>query len=259
MDQQLTTDATHLFTTEDHASRMISLVSHKLKTPLSIINGYSEAILGQMEQEHFSAFTTKALIEINQQGTKLSNLVYKLLFFNKVEMMTERDLTKKPVNLKRLIGMCTERVLLGLEENNPAKEAADPQEKTSPILIETDCSSTLEVKADEKLLVYLLRELLANAIKFNNKQEKVIKIQCVHHGGNVSLSVRDYGVGIRPQDVNRIFDRFYQVDDDFTGQVDGWGLGLPTVKKILQLHGGSISVISDRGLGSIFTVSLPLA
>ncbi len=83
-------------------------------------------------------------------------------------------------------------------------------------------------------------------------------MQCAHHGDSISVSVRDYGAGIRPQDVNKIFERFYQVDDYFTGQIDGWGLGLCMVQKIVELHNGSINVISDRGLGSIFTVSLPV-
>ena len=65
-------------------------------------------------------------------------------------------------------------------------------------------------------------------------------------------------MGIRPQDVSRIFEPFYQVDDDQTGQVTGWGLGLTMVKRILDLHNGAINVVSDRGLGSIFTVNLPI-
>ena len=125
--------------------------------------------------------------------------------------------------------------------------------------IEIDCPASLEIKADEELMGFLLEELMSNAIKFNNKAEKIIKVQCAHHGDSISISVRDYGTGIRPQDVNKIFERFYQVDDYFTGQIEGWGLGLPMVRKILDLHGGSISVISDRGLGSIFTVSIPVS
>ena len=88
--------------------------------------------------------------------------------------------------------------------------------------------------------------------------EKIIKVQCANHGDSIPLSVRDYGAGIRPQDVNRVFEPFYQVDDFFTGQISGWGLGLPMVKRILDLHNGSISVVSDRGLGSIFTINFPV-
>jgi signal transduction histidine kinase len=124
--------------------------------------------------------------------------------------------------------------------------------------VETDCPEQLMLTANAEMLRLCVEELLTNAIKFNNKPEKVIKIQCINHGDCVSLSVRDYGTGIRPQDVGRIFEPFYQVDDDLTGQVVGWGLGLTMVQRILELHGGSVSVVSDRGLGSIFTVNLPV-
>ena len=151
-----------------------------------------------------------------------------------------------------------------------ANDAISHDEETSTVpststvakrgtFIEIDCPNTLEIKADEELMSFLLEELMINAIKFNNKPEKIIKVQGTHLGDCISISVRDYGAGVRPQDVNKIFDRFYQVDDYFTGQIDGWGLGLPMVKKILDLHNGSVSVVSDRGLGTIFTVSIPVA
>lgn len=241
----------------EDSTKMLSLVSHKLKTPLSIINGYSEAILSQSSKEKFSPFTAKALEEINKQGTKLCNLVDKLLFFNKVETLQPKDLAKKSLNLKNLLKTCANDAISHDEEVSTVTAASTVAKRGT--FIEIDCPSALEIKADEELMAFLLEELLANAIKFNNKAEKVIKVQCAHHGDSISISVRDYGAGIRPQDVNKIFERFYQVDDYFTGQIDGWGLGLPMVKKVLELHGGSISVISDRGLGSIFTVSLPVA
>lgn len=238
------------------AAKMLSLVSHKLRTPLSIINGYSEAILSQSSKEKFSPFTTKALEEINKQGIKLCGLVDKLMFFNKVENLQPKDLAKKQINLKNLLKLCANDAISHEEDSATVPSTSAVAKKGT--FIEIDCPSNLEIKSDEELMAFLLEELLANAIKFNNKAEKIIKVQCAHHGDSISISVRDYGAGVRPQDVNKIFERFYQVDDYFTGQIDGWGLGLPMVKKILDLHGGSISVISDRGLGTIFTVSLPV-
>lgn len=239
------------------ATKMLSLVSHKLRTPLSIINGYSEAILSQSAKEKFSPFTAKALEEINKQGTKLCDLVDKLLFFNKVENLQPKDLAKKHINLKNLAKNCANDAISHEEETSTMPETATIAKRGT--FIEIDCPSNLEIKADEELLAFLLEELMTNAIKFNNKAEKVIKVQCANHGDSISVSVRDYGAGIRPQDVNKIFERFYQVDDYFTGQIDGWGLGLTIVKKIIDLHNGSISVISDRGLGTIFTASFPVA
>lgn len=242
---------------DEGSAKMLSLVSHKLKTPLSIINGYSEAILSQSAKEKFSPFTAKALEEINKQGTKLCNLVDKLLFFNKVEALQPKDLAKKSINLKNLVKTSANDAISHDEETATVSAGSTISKKGT--FIEIDCPASLEIKADEELMGFLLEELMSNAIKFNNKAEKIIKVQCAHHGDSISISVRDYSTGIRPQDVNKIFERFYQVDDYFTGQIEGWGLGLPMVRKILDLHGGSISVISDRGLGSIFTVSIPVS
>lgn len=236
-------------------SKILSLVSHKLKTPLSIINGYSETILSQTKKENFSPFTANALEEIHKQGTKLCQLVDNLLFFNKVNNLTEKELTLKTIPLKELIKTCANEAISKSEET-PFSSALEITKRGT--FVEIDCPSNLELKADESLLAFLIEELLSNAIKFNNKPEKVIKVQCAHHGDSISLSVRDYGAGIRPQDVNKIFERFYQVDDYFTGQITGWGLGLCMVKKIVELHHGSIGVISDRGLGSIFTLNFPV-
>ena len=241
---------------DEEDSKTLSLISHKLKTPLSIINGYSETILSQAKKENFSPFTTNALEEIHKQGTKLCNLVDNLLFFNKVNSLTEKELTLKTIPLRELIKTCANEAVS--KEDDALPFASDAEITKRGTFIEIDCPANLELKADETLMAFLVEELLSNAIKFNNKPEKIIKVQCAHHGDSISLSVRDYGAGIRPQDVTKIFERFYQVDDYFTGQITGWGLGLSMVKKIVELHRGSISVISDRGLGSIFTLNLPV-
>lgn len=237
--------------------RALSLISHKLKTPLSIINGYSEAILSQAGKEKFSPFTSKALEEINKQGKRMSQLVDKLFAFNKVSSADGAALERKPVALKPLIKECAAQAIALTEDAAPEPVPQEDSSVRRGTFVEIDCPEGLSITANEDMLRLGVQELLTNSIKFNNKMEKIIKVQCANHGGSVSLSVRDYGVGIRPQDVNRIFEPFYQVDDSFTGQVNGWGLGLSMLKQILDLHGGSISVVSDRGLGSIFTINFP--
>lgn len=241
---------------KDASNKILSLVSHKLKTPLSIINGYSEAILSQAGKEKFSPFTSKALEEINKQGLKMGELVDKLLNYNKISSMKPIDLKKTDINLKTLVKECASHAIAKDDDSAPAP-TAEPTAKRGTY-IEIDCSERLNVHADKEILKAMLEEMLDNAIKFNNKMEKIIKLQCANHGNTVSISVRDYGAGIRPQDVNRIFEPFYQVDDYFTGQINGWGLGLPMLKNGAELHGGTVNVVSDRGLGSIFTVTLPI-
>ena len=245
--------------TENEAlsAKALTLISHKLRTPLSIINGYSEAILSQAGKEKFSPFTTKALGEIHKQGSRMSLLIDKLMAFNKVLTADDKTIEKQSVNIKNLIKACAEQTIAreGTEKGIPAEQTGGVKRGT---FIEIDCSSQLTLNANEEMLKLCVCELLSNAIKFNNKLEKIIKVQGTNHGDSISISVRDYGVGIRPQDVSKIFEPFYQVDDYFTGQVSGWGLGLPMVQRVLDLHRGSISVVSDRGLGSIFTLSFPL-
>lgn len=85
------------------SAKAISLISHKLRTPLSIINGYSEAVLSQAEKENFSPFTSKALEEIHKQGSRMSSLVDKLMAFNQVITADAQHLEKQPVVLKELI------------------------------------------------------------------------------------------------------------------------------------------------------------
>lgn len=238
------------------SDKILSLISHKLRTPLSIINGYSEAVLSQAEKEKFSPFTTKALGEIHKQGGRMSLLIDKLAAFTKVISANEQTLDKQPILLKDLIKECAAKAIANTDEDVlPTTQQTGVKRGT---FIEIDCSCQLTLTANAEMLEWCVCELLVNAIKFNTKQEKTIKVQGTNHGDRVSISVRDYGVGIRPQDVSKIFEPFYQVDDYFTGQVSGWGLGLPMVQRVLDLHHGSISVVSDRGLGSIFTLSFPL-
>ena len=240
------------------SSRALTLISHKLKTPLSIINGYSEAILSQAGKEKFSPFTSKALEEIHKQGGKMSRLVNKLFDFNKVTSAKAEDLEREDVALKPLIKDCASCAVAREEVPAVPVTAKEDSSVKRGTFVEIDCPERLNLFANAEMLRLCIQELLSNAIKFNNKMEKVIKVQCANHGDSISISVRDYGAGIRPQDVNLIFEPFYQVDDYFTGQISGWGLGLPMIKRILDLHGGSISVVSDRGLGSIFTINFPV-
>ena len=238
------------------SAKALTLIAHKLRTPLSIVNGYCEAVLSQAEKENFSPFTSKALGEIHKQGNRMSVLVDKLLAFNQAFYAQANTLDKQPVELKTLIKSCAAKALT-LEGSLPKTPTTSKDTKRG-IFIDIDCPHSLILQANKKMLELCVEELLENAIKFNNKMEKIIKVQAANHGDSISIAFRDYGVGIRPQDVNKIFEPFYQVDDYFTGQISGWGLGLPMVRQVLNLHGGSVSVVSDRGLGSIFTLSFPL-
>ena len=174
---------------KDASNKILSLVSHKLKTPLSIINGYSEAILSQAGKEKFSPFTSKALEEINKQGLKMGELVDKLLNYNKISSMKPIDLKKTDINLKTLVKECASHAIAKDDDSAPAP-TTEPTAKRGTY-IEIDCSERLNVHADKEILKAMLEEMLDNAIKFNNKMEKIIKLQCANHGNTVSISVRE--------------------------------------------------------------------
>lgn len=240
---------------EDGATKILSLVSHKLRTPLSIINGYSEAIAANQTKDKLPPFTEKALEEIAKQGNKMAILIDKLLRFAQVESMSNADLKPVQFALKPVIqetaALCMRR------HENKALHTKNNVITNGSQTIEINCPDDLDIYADKELFAGVLDEMIDNALKFNNHIETSIKVFCYKQASSVAVSVKDSGSGIRPQDINKIFEKFYQVDDFFTGQIEGWGLGLALIKKICELHGGSVTVVSDKGLGSVFTVTLP--
>jgi len=244
--------------TEDFGGRILALVSHKLRTPLSIINGYSEAVMAQKTEENFSPFTDKALDEIHKQGQHMADLVYKLLQFSKLIELENKPLEKTSLNLRETLIDAVKKAITFVTENRNLKTAVKGDTIThGPFRVEISCPAKIAVMAEQTLISTALTELVENALKFNNKPEKVVKITCMENVSNISISVKDEGPGLRPGEINKIFDKFYQVEDVFTGQVGGWGLGLPFVKTTAEMHGGMVSVVSDMGLGSVFSITIP--
>jgi len=237
---------------DDTGTKILSLISHKFRTPLSIINGYSDALLNQKD-EKASAFWEKAVEEIHKQGNHLAYLVDRLIRFTKVEETDTKDIVKIPLNLKTLLAAAAREIL---EEKGGEISARGDVLRQGPVTVEISCPEDFTLMCDDALTRAALKELIDNAVKFNLSAAKTVNIYCQKHGGSVSISVKDNGAGIRPGEINKIFDKFYQIDEYFTGQIEGWGLGLPFVKKVMQLHGGAVSVVSDKGLGSVFTLTL---
>ena len=104
----------------------------------------------------------------------------------------------------------------------------------------------------------VLRNLVENAVKFNTKLQRRVVVHGRPEAGGVRVSVEDDGPGIPPEERGRIFQKFYQIEDSFTGQVEGAGLGLALVRRIVEAHGGSAGVESELGKGSVFFITLPL-
>lgn len=240
---------------KDPAAKLLALVSHKLKTPLSIINGYSETILSQLQPGEMSAFNIQALKNISKQGEKMSILVDRLVHFSSISDLKEDGIKKEELNLNEILAKVVSKCAFRDDGVDPNSSEETMRQK-GPFL-EIKCPQDTYVYADKNLLLLAVEELVDNSIKFNNNMNKRIKLFYYPEGDCDVIAVADNGVGVKEEDSNRIFETFYQVDDYFTGQIEGWGLGLAMVKKIIALHKGHISLRSQYGVGSIISLKFP--
>ncbi len=240
---------------KDPALKLLALVSHKLKTPLSIINGYSETILSQLQPGEMSAFNIQALRNISKQGEKMSLLVDRLVHFSSINDLKENNIKREEVELGKVLEEVVAKCAFRDDDIN-ANSSEETMRQKGPS-IEVKCDSEIKVYADRQLLLIAVEELVDNSIKFNNNMNKRIKLFHYEEGAFDVVAVADNGVGIKEEETNKIFETFYQVDDYFTGQIEGWGLGLALVRRIIALHKGHIALRSQYGVGTIISLKFP--
>lgn len=240
---------------KDPATKLLALVSHKLKTPLSIINGYSETILSSMQPGEMSSFNIQALRNISKQGQKMALLVDRLVHFSSINELKEADIKKERFGLYSILA----EVATSCAYRDDAVNVNSSEEtiRRKGPSIEIKCSEETSIYADKRLFIMALEELLDNSIKFNNNMNKRLKLFYYEEEGFDVVAIADNGVGIKPEETHKIFDTFYQVDDFFTGQIEGWGLGLALVKRIVALHNGHIALRSQYGVGTIISLKFP--
>ncbi|MEK7383140.1 MAG: ATP-binding protein [Elusimicrobiota bacterium] len=236
------TDATEASRQEHLKRSFLSLISHKLKTPLASVIGFSDILLGELDPKKSPPMLYKAVKTINEQGTKVGELVDKLLHYTIVES-PDASLDLHDVRVDEAVA----EALNALKEKIFAKKARVDYRP-----------SALTLNVDRALLVEAVKNLVENAFKFDLKPAPAVGIRAVANGGWVALSVSDAGPGIPPEAHERVFSRFHQVEKDFTGQMDGMGLGLAFVKRVCELHGGRVELRSTLGEGTTLTLILPL-
>ena len=227
----------------------VANVSHELKTPLTSIQGFSQAILdGTADDE---ASRRRAVEIISDEANRMSRLVDELLDLARIESGQVKML-REPVDLAGLLEACIEKFAL--------------QSKESAVELRLDITALPLVTGDKDRLAQVFTNLLANALKHTPPSGRVtVKAQKVAVTKNarqkttsVEVTVTDTGLGIPPEDLAYIFERFYQVDKSRARKDRGVGLGLTIAKQIIEAHGGTISAESVRDLGTKFTVSLPV-
>lgn len=220
----------------------VANVSHEFKTPLTAIQGFAETLLGGALED--TQNSRRFLEIIREHAARLGRLTDDLMKLSLMEA-GKLELEFRPVPVSEVIGSCVETARLRAGEN-----ALTLLVESSPHLP--------PVRGDARRLQEVLQNLLDNAVQYTPPGGR-ITVRAAQRDRQVVLSVSDTGVGIPRADQERIFERFYRVDAARSREVEGTGLGLSIAKHLVEAHGGQITVESEVGRGSTFSVFLPAA
>jgi hypothetical protein len=226
----------------DLKSSFVSTVSHELRTPLTAIRAYVEALLESVGSPNIE-MQRQFLGVIDDQSLKLRRLIDSVLELSQLESGRFR-MNREPFNLVAL----TDEVV----------EALHPMADPKKISIRTESEvPEVVVEADRALMKRVLNNLGSNAIKFTH-EGGTVTFRTKNEGRAVRIQVEDTGIGIPKEEIEKIFDKFYQIDSSLSREYPGVGLGLTVSKSIIEWHGGEILTESETGVGSRFTVLLPV-
>jgi len=222
----------------------VANVSHELRTPIQLIKGFSETLLDTLSAG--KSGSRKQLIHfieiINKNAGTMENLTNDLLILADLENGSKNAHDLEELNIAQLIG--------------EAVSSVEIQAKRKKIEIKTDCPGDLKYSLYGSFIVQALINLIDNAIKYSPPESKVW-ITAQDSNGKLVLQVRDKGIGIPSEHLERIFERFYRVDHSRSREAGGTGLGLSIVRHIALLHNGNVEAESHAGEGSVFRILLP--
>jgi signal transduction histidine kinase/DNA-binding response OmpR family regulator len=221
-------------------SEFLANVSHELRTPLSAIIGFSQILLdgidGPMNEEQ-----QQDILQVNRSGQSLLTLINQILDLSKIEA-GKMELTIERIDLPTLI--------------TSVLESISPLAQEKGLRIDTRFAPGLPaVEADAGRLKQILINLLSNAVKFTERGH--IEVIAQPSGRMVRIAVKDTGIGISAEAQKVIFEEFVQGDGSSTRRHGGTGLGLSIVRKLVEMHGGAVAVVSEPGMGSTFTFTVP--
>ena len=232
-------DSTHLERLERVRRDFVANVSHELRTPLTAIRGYAETLLdgGLEDTEHSRHFVEI----IKAHAIRLGNITSDLLTLSELE--------------SGRAGPPPERVSIQAAVDSSLRTVTSAA-RLAGVRLTRGCVEEADVLGNRTHLEQVLVNLLDNGVKFNRPDGEV-RVETHRANGQVTIVVEDTGIGIPSEHLNRIFERFYRVDKARSREAGGTGLGLSIVKHIVERMSGTVSVESNLGRGSKFTVSLP--
>ncbi len=221
-------------------SQFVQNASHELKTPLATMKLLLENLIYQPDMPR--ELQAEFMQDMNHEIDRLSGIITDLL------TLTKMDSAESAVKNDKLdfTDLC-----------NGVVHSLQPAAEKAGLTLDASIAKAVSLYGDESKLSQVVYNLIDNAIKYT-PEGGVITVTMKADGRNVVFAVKDTGVGIPPEDAKHIFDRFYRVDKARSRETGGTGLGLSIVRQMVQLHRGEVTVDSQPGKGSTFTVTLPV-
>lgn len=217
----------------------IGMVSHELKTPLTSLKAYVQVLNARSKKEG-NSFAMSSLHKVELQINKMSALINGFLNLSRLE--------SGKIHLNRMDFKMDDLIREIIEENSMVVS-------THKIRL-VPCDAVV-INADRDKIGQVINNLISNAVKYSPRGE-IVELVCKPIGDTVQVSVSDDGMGIRQQDQDKLFERFYRVESTHTENISGFGIGLYLSAEIIRRHSGEIWVESEKGVGSTFFFSLPV-
>lgn len=226
---------------EQARDQFLDMVSHELRTPLANLKAYAETLT---VTEHLDVEKQKDFCNIiNAEATRLARLVDDLLNISSMEVGS-LSLTKEETDMERLL--------------NEAVEKVSPQAAQKGIVLDTTFPEKWpKLQLDKDKMAAALINLLGNAVKYTAAEGRVgLRVKVTEH--DCQIEVEDTGVGISAEELPKVFDKFFRSSDPLVRKEIGSGLGLSLAQEVVRMHGGALTVQSEPGKGSKFTITLPI-
>jgi signal transduction histidine kinase len=225
-------------------SEFLANMSHELRTPLNAIIGFSDImnrqLLGPLGNEKYRLYAE----DVGNSGKHLLQIINDVLDMAKIEAG----------RTELAIGRCDVPTIIAASLRMVGDRA-----EAGNVALHTECPTDLpSIMADERALKQVLLNLLSNAVKFTGPGGQVDVTVGLSDAG-LSISVRDTGIGIPADEIERVFEPFGQVDSSLARSFEGTGLGLPIARALMTMHGGSLELESTEGVGTTVTMILPLS
>jgi two-component system phosphate regulon sensor histidine kinase PhoR len=235
-------DVTQLRRLETMRSDFAANVSHEIKTPLTAIQGFVETLCQEGDVDPLEV--KRFLGIIDKHVKRLTAIVDDLMQLARLEQGAEQP----ALNLSRVP---VQSMLYS------ARQLCHHKAEEKSMRVEITCDETLTMPTDADLMEQAIVNLLDNAIKYSPPDGR-IELSAQTESNRLRIRVKDEGIGISKKHLPRLFERFYRVDKARSRRMGGTGLGLAIVKHIVQAHNGQVTVESELGKGSTFTITLPL-